>query len=812
MSILKFIKSNKLKFMAVNTFLNKNTKKKAYQGIVTKAHYNIDPKIPWSWESDLSYSECLEFYESKERKTLYPKMIENQCMIYASPEFLIIDSDSQEAYDTIKKILKKSKLYSKKAITESFNGRVGRLDYKKHFWFKIESPKEFLPYRGITNGTGWDLIHYSGSKIAEFIDTDLDSANIHTLNIDDFTKIYQTLSMACPVTGLPKVEIVKEKKKKVTKEDIETVKSSLSSSVDPNLTKILDSLKSSRFDNYKSWFTMACIFVNENLELSIFDEYSKKYDGYNKENNNTIISKITINDSGYRLSTLYYWLKEDNIKVFDELKKTRMDSWQTITRDNDYDWAMLYYNRYPDEYAISRAKNQQFYRYNSNNVLVHVGDKFPAELTNNMSELFRDFLNESLSSVDVESENYLVISNLIKKTFNHVSTVNFIEKIQKYLIKHYRQDDLEDVINKNNDLIAFDNCLYDHSISNFRPIKKTDYVTITTGYCINPKSIPERRKQVVEFLWSIWENQQMVDYWSTITALGLFTTNFQSIFFHSGTGGNGKGKLSEVQKRMLGAYMYGAEYTFLSDTIKNGAANPTLSQCAYVRNLLVAEPDEKNTKETDLNISLVKTLSGGDLITCRGLFKDNMSYVPMFNVHVQCNTKPKLPKVDDAIKRRIKIIIYPFNFVDDPVKPTDRLRNYDISDMIKEQEFINELFLYLMDYAKMYKNMSISKIPVPKEVTDEINDYLDDNNPVKNWLSRCIMITGKDKDRERSSEILQMYNDDPENNVKMTPKTMIEAMRYNGVLTKKNGDGIMVYYGIKKIEIKEEETNQYKFL
>ena len=37
-----------------------------------------------------------------------------------------------------------------------------------------------------------------------------------------------------------------------------------------------------RFNNYGDWFIIACVFVNENYDLHIFDEYSSNGKGYNK--------------------------------------------------------------------------------------------------------------------------------------------------------------------------------------------------------------------------------------------------------------------------------------------------------------------------------------------------------------------------------------------------------------------------------------------------------------------------------------------------------------------------------------------------
>jgi len=55
------------------------------------------------------------------------------------------------------------------------------------------------------------------------------------------------------------------------------------------------------------------IFKNCNLNLDLFDEFSRKSDKYNKNTNFNILKNIQ-NRDGLTISTLYYWLKQDNLE------------------------------------------------------------------------------------------------------------------------------------------------------------------------------------------------------------------------------------------------------------------------------------------------------------------------------------------------------------------------------------------------------------------------------------------------------------------------------------------------------------------
>ena len=65
-------------------------------------------------------------------------------------------------------------------------------------------------------------------------------------------------------------------------------------------------------------------------------------------------------------------------------------------------------------------------------------------------------------------------------------------------------------------------------------------------------------------------------------------------------------------------------------------------------------------------------MSGRDDITTRGLVKSNMTYIPLCTVFLQCNDMPNIKKLDNGITRRLRIINYPLQFVENPINASDR--------------------------------------------------------------------------------------------------------------------------------------------
>ena len=75
------------------------------------------------------------------------------------------------------------------------------------------------------------------------------------------------------------------------------------------------------------------------------------------------------------------------------------------------------------------------------------------------------------------------------------------------------------------------------------------------------------------------------------------------------------------------------------------------------------------------------------------------------------------------------------------IKQEDCLE-FDISSK-EYNEYYNEYMLLLLDYVKEWKNKDLSTINIPQTVKDEVNDYLNDNNPLKNFLDTYYTVTKK---------------------------------------------------------------------
>lgn len=772
-----FIKQNQIKFV--------NFDIKGYDDKGIK----IYPKLMPDWQNK-EFEELDELY----KKNKLPKKL----FLMRPTDYLIFDTDAEEHYLKLTRILKELNLYNEDSITISTTG--DKHYYKRHFWYKIEDKqfekmnKHYInKMETFVNGT---------SGIAERAETEIKNTSV--LTYKNYQKI---VNLFCDeLSDDENFDFEEKEEEKEKEEQIEEKNKIVPNNKDVSeLIKILDNLKKIRFENFDYWLILYFIFINEAYDLNIFDLYSKNRGGkkYNKEKNEAILKNIKPK-KGYTIATLYLWLKEDNLSVFKEIQLERKDLIKIFSNpENNYELGNLYYNYNPNKYVRSESLGM-WYEFNNNNILILRGKNEPSSLHNSITETYLNIIKEQLilllkkkdkqTEEDIKKEKIL---NTFKDKFAGKSQV--INNIKKYLPHLYNVENIDDKIDSNVNLFAFNNILYDNTIKKFREIKPDDYITKTTKYDINLKSNPEIRQKITNLIKSMFETEEMYIYHLRTIALSMFGNHNESFYINSGSGRNGKGLCSQLVEKSFGSYFYQGESTFYTTVYRSDRPNPTLYNLKGVRYFLTTEPEAN--EETKFNIGVVKSTTGRDTITTRDLNKSNISYTPQFTPFMQCNKKPKIDKIDNAIKGRFKIINFPFSFVDNPEKPNEKLIDTSLKSSINE-EWYNEFMLLLIEInEKMPK-----KIDIPKEVENNINEYLNEVNIIKDWLTDTFELTGEFKKKTcdiRAKELLELYNNSGRQH--LTPQKFNNFIKMIEEIKKITYGGSDYYRGLKFKQVNDDE-------
>jgi P4 family phage/plasmid primase-like protien len=565
------------------------------------------------------------------------------------------------------------------------------------------------------------------------------------------------------------------------------------------LNALLNILNKDTGNDFKEWgqIGMAMKAIDEN-NIKLFDEFSqlrKNYKGL--KDIETHWNGFSSCENGW--GVLYNLAKVDNnenlkiwMKKYNKKEKISSvyndDFWDKLTTMNHSDFAKMYKEKIPSKYIVS--KNKEWFEFNSNNILINQNG-IPSSLTNNITDTLQKYIIEKRNELIPNEKDYDEKMKLIKKAYQKLGDANYTKGIIQYLEHLYLDIDLDDKIDNNNNLLAFNDKVYDITLKGFRNIEPSDYISKTTKMNAPLVRNDNKIEYIKKTLLDIFGSDELVNYWLKITALSLFTNKFESLYILTGTGGNGKGLLSTILTKILGDYMYTASNTFLTEKIKGGQANSTLAKCKGIRYLLVSEPDD-GSNEAEFNVEFIKMITGGDTITTRDLYKSNFSFKPQFTPFIQCNKKPKLGKMDNGIKRRVKIQNFPFEFVETPTKekPNQKQANTNFKSSM-DKEFYDNFMILLLENASNHINDN--KIEQPNDIIKETNNYFDDNNPVKSYISSRLETS--------TSKILisDLYDDYIGNNYEKISKTRFrDDLLHNEILIEKHrGYQYIMNYKIK---------------
>lgn len=154
-------------------------------------------------------------------------------------------------------------------------------------------------------------------------------------------------------------------------------------------------------------------------------------------------------------------------------------------------------------------------------------------------------------------------------------------------------------------------------------------------------------------------------------------TREEKLFFIHGPTASGKSTLLEAVKATLGDYAQTADFeTFLQRKQVGGVRND-IARLAGTHMVVSIEVDEGKR----LAEGLVKTLTGGDTVSARFLYKELFEFMPQFKLWLAANHAPKLKDDDDAIWRRILRVPFEYTIPKDKRDPKIKatLRNPKIA-------------------------------------------------------------------------------------------------------------------------------------
>lgn len=248
----------------------------------------------------------------------------------------------------------------------------------------------------------------------------------------------------------------------------------------------------------------------------------------------------------------------------------------------------------------------------------------------------------------------------------------------------------------------------------------------------------------------------------------------------TGCGSNGKTTLLELHANMLGKYMASKMKAdvFLDKTRSAGRASPEIYRLKYLR---FAYMSETNAGE-ELNESIVKELTGNEMITGRKLYKDDETFKPSISVVLATNNPVRITGTDRGIKRRwrtlsMKMTFKSGNELIDGDNPYERKEDPNMSRDWSNRSDVLEAYLSIMTWyhCKLHTMYAGQLNNIPQyHVSMETHEYFMRQDAVSNFLANQLIqeegkfVTESDLKARFRSWYEESYGRKPNNSVLAT--------------------------------------------
>ena len=314
----------------------------------------------------------------------------------------------------------------------------------------------------------------------------------------------------------------------------------------------------------------------------------------------------------------------------------------------------------------------------------------------------------------------------------------------------------EECLDSKGHLFAFKNKVYDFSKNELRPIRLDDYIMTNTEYNYPDNINDDDIAFLNKFMETILPDKEMRDYVLNTTCSMLNGKKKEQYFIvFTGGGANGKTTYMKLVSEILGKYFLSVSPETFTKPKKGINDTGELYKAKGKRGVNANEPNEGDK----LQAPIIKALVEADgRMSARGLYENATEFLIQFVITICCNNKPELSSVDGGIARRLRIVDWKRRFLE-PTNPQYDPENpnhlpCDVNMVAKmSSKNIKEAFIRMM--LDRWENIvsKFNTIPVPAEVVEASNSFVDDSNPVAGFIRANYKITRKATDEVKASSL-----------------------------------------------------------
>jgi P4 family phage/plasmid primase-like protien len=443
-------------------------------------------------------------------------------------------------------------------------------------------------------------------------------------------------------------------------------------------------LKNTHESLFLTWVAFSA--QSEKFEYDKIPEYYEKWRKFDK-----------CNDDGLTFRSIMYWAKNDNHAKYKEVREETIDYFvdKTVENPTDFDFALVLYHMYKDDYTCVSIKKDIWYIYNNHRWEENEGGTgLRMSISKDLFDIYFAKMNKiqqhfKSGTVDSSSEKYDILAKQAKKLGDmskNLKQRGVKDNIMREAKEIFYDNTFMDKVDANPKLLCFNNGVLDFENKVFRKGKPDDYLSKSTNISyvkldlIKHKTIID---EINDFMHKLFPEQELRDYmWQHLASTLIGENNDQTFNIYNGNGSNGKSKLVELMAACLGDYKATVPITLI--TAKRNTIGSTSSEVVQLKGVRYAVMQEPS-KGDRLNEGIMKEITGGDPLQGRALFKDSITFIPQFKLVVCTNTLLDVNSNDEGTWRRLCVCEFKSKFCVKEEFDDDREYQFEIDKKLGEK-------------------------------------------------------------------------------------------------------------------------------
>jgi len=343
----------------------------------------------------------------------------------------------------------------------------------------------------------------------------------------------------------------------------------------------------------------------------------------------------------------------------------------------------------------------------------------------------------------IVTSNYAIILYKIlslygsKKIRNLDKRKKYLEKVSKYgnfakreaLIKDakYRMSKSIIEFDNNPNLFNCQNCTIDLTTLEAHVHSSTDFITKVSGCEFNPEADGKLWNKTLSEVFC--GDLDLIRYFQEINGYILTANTYleKAFFAYGPKSRNGKSTTLVSIFNTLGKYAVTIPPEALGATSFNNceSASPQAAQLIGARLVLINEP----SKTMKLNASLFKSMTGGDPMSVRELYKSPITFTPQFKLIINCNHLPEIS--DDTVFKSDRVRVIPFDRCFNPVEQDTHLK-----EKLSNPEVRSSILNWALEGLQSFRS---SGERLPDKVVLATNTYREKPDSIAIFVQECLV-------------------------------------------------------------------------